>query len=282
MSRILITDAFPSRPAEILPDVLVLTPHARVARAIGAPSRNLQTCAKEALKKSGFGIATPTMAALALKRSAGEVVAGADAAETARHYREIVGATLRSCGDVRKLESVGSGRAKTLARIVRRYVELLERERLVDSEAALATAVKLGIIEPRKVLIYGYFRARQLPARPEEIEYIDKFAADGSVFYLPCPEGALFRVNREWRDRLLRSGWEIAEPAQSNNVKTTGQMLAARFADMHEDHKADPQGLLPFETNGHPIDAADVTRTASTAPARSAAAPPAPRSRAPS
>jgi RecB family exonuclease len=229
MPRVLVTDPFPAPPASIASDLLVIAPHSGVGRVLGLPTRNLQSIAKDALKRNGFGIATPIKAAEVLRCAVSEVLPHEDASAIARHHREIIGAMLRSGIDVEKLSVVGSDRARRAAQIAGRYVELLKRDRLVESEAALDTAAKLNIIRPEKVLIYGYFRARQLPARPEEIEFIDQVAADGSIFYLPLSDAPVFASNREWADLLLSRGWQI-ENSKSVDPQTNTQRVAAAFA----------------------------------------------------
>lgn len=231
MSRILITDPFPVRPSGVPPDVLVITPHHSVAASLGVPSKSLRTWAKKILRQNSIGIASPMTASMALKASVQEIVGGRETAATARNMREMLGAILRSGIDVEHLGEIGSGRVRPLARVAREYVRRLKNVGLVDSEAVLVEARRLSNADQQMVLIYGYFRARQLGARPEEIEFIDRFAGDGSIYYLPCGNERIFRVNHEWRDRLVASGWEIrnAEVVVNNELKH-GQDLAAAFA----------------------------------------------------
>jgi hypothetical protein len=229
MPRVVITDPFPAPPAPVASDLLVIAPHSGVGRALGVATRNLRSIAKDALKKNGFGIATPIKAAEVLRRAVSEVLPHEDASAIARHHREIIGSMLRSGVDVEKLSSVGSDRARRAALIAWRYIEMLKRDRFVDSESALDTAAKLNIIRPETVLIYGYFRARQLPARCEEIEFIDQLAADGSIFYLPFSDAPIFASNRGWADLLVSRGWQIATP-ELVDPQINIQRLAAAFA----------------------------------------------------
>ena len=214
-------------------DLTVIAPHSGVGRVLGVPTRNLQSIAKVALKRNGFGIATPIKAAEVLRRAVSEVLPHEDASAIARHHREIIGAMLRSGIDVEKLSSVGSERARRAAQIAQRYIELLKLDRLIDSEAALDTAARLNIIRPEKVLIYGYFRARQLPARSEEIEFIDQLAADGSIFYLPLSETPVFASNREWAELLVGRGWQV-ETRQPTDPQNDIQRAAFAFASAQE------------------------------------------------
>jgi RecB family exonuclease len=233
MPRFLITEPFPTRPTEIEPDVLIVAPNARIGRALGVSARSLQNHAKEILKKNGFGIATPIKAAETLRKAVRIVLPNADASSVARHYREILGAALRSDIDLDRLANVDSERPRTLARIAIRYVDMLDKMHLVDSDAVLSTVLRRGLIKPQKILVYGYFRARQLSARPEEIEFIDRFAGDGSVFYLPCGEDALFAANREWNSLLESRGWQQVSPTSEPSLfpfNSETEFVAATFA----------------------------------------------------
>jgi len=231
MPRTLITSPVPRPPTEISDDYLVVAPHSRIAQGFSAPFRSLQSIAKDLLKKNGFGIATPIKAAETLRRAVGFVMHGSDASAVARHHREIIGAMLRSGVDTKKLGAAGLERARMAALIAERYVELLGRDRLIDPDAALITAVKSRLVRHSQVLIYGYFRARQLPARPEEIEFIDALAGEGTVFYLPCGDGPIFHSNREWRDRLTSRGWIIGDEKPTAFALSAIEKLALRFSD---------------------------------------------------
>ena len=247
MPRTLITDPIPRPPAEIADDYLVVAPHSRVARHFSAPCRSLQSIAKDCLKKKGFGIATPIRAAETLRRAVGFVIPRSDASAIARHHRETIGAMLRSGIDSKKLIAIGLERARTPALIAERYVELLRRDRLVDPDAVLITAVKEKLISRSKVFIFGYFRARQLPARPEEIEFIDALADEDSVFYLPCGDEPLFQSNREWRDRLNACGWVIGNGEMSFSEPGPIERLAIRFSDGETNHHEKIDGVKAFE-----------------------------------
>ena len=230
MSRILITDPFPVPPADIPADVTVVVPHSGVSRPLRVPASSLQTIAKDLLKRNGCGIATPIRSSAALKQAVRSVMPHQDASAIAAHHRQIIGSMLRSGVDLKKLAQAGSLRARDAARIAKRYVDILDRDRLIDSEAALMTALRREVIQPRKSIIYGYFRARQLEARPEEIEFIDRLSDDGSIFYLPCGNEPLFAENRRWVDLLVDRGWYIQEVGRNVDGSSPIRRLASRFA----------------------------------------------------
>src|SRR6185503_18591179 len=209
MPRLIKTGPIPTLPDIISDDGELVAPNAEIGRRFGRPARSIYQIAKDALKRSGFGVATPITAATILRSAVRDVVGGGDPSAVARHYRESVAAILRSAIDTAAMKKHGSDRSQTAAEITNAYRSSLDKLRLVDRDAVLTEAVRHGVIEPRSVLIYGYFRARQLPARAEEIEFIDSLAADGSTLYLPCGDELMFSSNRAWRDLLLERGWEV-------------------------------------------------------------------------
>ena len=209
MSRTLITDPVPRPPDSAAGDVRVITPNSHVARELGVWPRSLQSVAVDALKKNGWRMASPLTAAKALRSALardGLSAAGADAV-----YREMVGAAIRSGIDLKDLASSASPRARSLGRVAAIYVQILEADGLIDADAAISTAVSLGIVEKEKVLIYGYFRARGLPARSEELDMINELSADGSIYHLPCADQPIFAANCEYRDVLVGHGWQVAD-----------------------------------------------------------------------
>ena len=215
MSRYLITEKVPVRPRSVPPGVKVIAPNPSIGRLLGVSTTTLHEHAKRLLFKSGLAVASSIKAGAALRAAVQTVVQGSDASAVAAHYREMVGAVLRSGVNLHALSSSGSRQAEMVGRIASRYVDILKGNSLVDSDAALSTAVRLNLVRPQNVLIYGYFRARGLHTRPEEIEFIDRLAGDGSTFYLPCGDAPLFFQNRECVALLKERGWEVKTPGRA-------------------------------------------------------------------
>jgi ATP-dependent helicase/DNAse subunit B len=246
MSRFLITDSFPKPPPEIPADTIVVAPHSRIGRSLGVPTISLQSIAKDLLKRASLGIATPIRAAESLRLAVRETNGNADAAAVAMHNREIIAAMLRSGIDLAKLSEVGSVRAKAAARIASRYVQILIDDNLIDPDAVLSAALQRDLIRPQRVVIYGYFRARQLDARPEEIGFIDRLAGDESIFYLPLSDAPLFAANRAWFKLLVDRGWQIAENEDNVGAISQSEMLAHRFADGNADSSSDSVQAIEY------------------------------------
>jgi len=228
MSRFIKTELVPAPLLEVPAGFLLVAPNS--VRVRGLSAQSLYQIGKASLKKRGFGIATPMLAADALRTAVRTVLPHVDASSVARHYREIIAEILRSgiCTD--KLAASGSERAHDAALIADSYRAILQDARLIDSDAVLAEAVRPNVIEPRSVLVYGYFRGRQLPARPEEIEFIDRLAGDGSIFYLPSCDAPMFSANREWIELLKLRGWEVLDPESRSNEFSAIQSAAIRFS----------------------------------------------------
>ena len=230
MPRFVITDPIPSPPNEIPDGFELVAPTSEIDSRFGRPARSLYHLAKDSLKSSGFGVATPITAASMLMRAVQKSVFAVDASSVARHYRESVASILRSGLDTATLAKFGSERSRSAAAICDQYRNLLATLRLVDRDAVLSESVRYQVIKPRPVVIYGYFRARQLPARPEEVELIDRLAADGSVFYLPCGDEPLFSSNRAWLDLLIERGWQTdSERTPADRPPKSIQVLAGNF-----------------------------------------------------
>jgi ATP-dependent helicase/DNAse subunit B len=230
MSRVIITDPFPKPPAALPSDATVIAPNSLIGRPLGVPARSLQNHAKGLLKRAGFGIATPIRAAECLRQAVRDVYGSADASAVASHHREVIGAMLRSGVDLRRLAKVGSPRSRSAAAIAGRYVQILLVDKLIDPDAVLWAAVERELVQKLNVVIYGYFRSRQLEARPEELEFIDLLAGNGSIFYLPCGSAPVFAANREWLRVLSERGWEVDKSVSNRATSSGPESLAERFA----------------------------------------------------
>ncbi|MFN6965068.1 MAG: PD-(D/E)XK nuclease family protein [Pyrinomonadaceae bacterium] len=217
MQRTLITDPIPARPVELSNDRIVITPSPAAAASLGVQCLRLESYAGRALRRAGVGIATSIQAAEALRLALkGAGAGGPHAAGALRAVRAALGDILRAGVDVDRLQSAAeSPRIAEIAAIAKRYVEILAGRGLIDGEARLAVASRLERFEPAKLLVYGYFRGRDRRARPEEFEFIDRAAGDGSIFYLPVGDGPMFEANREWAEWFVERGWstERTDPA---------------------------------------------------------------------
>jgi RecB family exonuclease len=247
MSRVLFTSPFPSPPAGLPADVVVLTPHPQAADAIGAPHVSMRTLATERLAKEGLVPATPVRASILLKRAVRETVSARDAAAVARRFKQIVETVMRTGIDADALVRFGSARVRHLGLAAARYQALLRAEGLVDPQEVVMAASRLENAH-LPVCVYGYFRARK-----EEISFIDAIAGDGSVYYLPCHEDPVFTSNRRLAGELVSRGWarddapnaEAPSPGWAASrflnipaIHDEGNVTARRCADVTEEVRA--------------------------------------------
>lgn len=224
MSKILKTHPFAPIPDEIGQDMLVLTPHQAAARALGVPHVKLETLARRLLAANGLGIASPLKARQMLGTAIRRRTEERDVSGYAGLISETLATILRTGIDTAKLMQHGSPRVRVLAAVADEYVRMLREQDLVD-DAEVVHQASLLPVKPEKVLVYGYFRARS-----EEVEFLNKLAADESIYYLPCGDTGIFHSNIFWRDRMIASGWseETDGPA---NERTVGRHAAECFAE---------------------------------------------------
>ena len=106
-----------------------------------------------------------------------------------------------------------------------RIQNALRRNGLVDRSERLLAASGL-VTEKRKILVYGYFRARK-----EELLLIDALAGDGSFYHLPCGANPVFDVNNKAVTKLVDRGWEVCVQ-NTELVVEIGARVAAGFAGL--------------------------------------------------
>ena len=94
---------------------------------------------------------------------------------------------------------------------------------------AVGEAANTADVEPQILFIYGYPRARK-----EEIAFIDRIAADGSIYYLPIVEGSdVFAANSIYADQM--SGWDWTIDKSVEPPHTSGERVAARCFDRDQE-----------------------------------------------
>ncbi|MFL6468663.1 MAG: hypothetical protein ACJ72Z_11965, partial [Pyrinomonadaceae bacterium] len=210
MPRIVKLDPIPVLPDDVSSCGLVITPHQAAAETLRGPHLSLRRIAEEALRRKNITVASEIQSRSLLKQAVFEADRKTDPAGRATQIRQILDTLLRTGIDPEELERFGSQRVKPFARTAAIYKKKLRALGLVDKEEVLFEAAKLTH-EPQRLCIYGYFRARK-----EEIYFIDAIAGEGSVYFLPCHENAIFTVNRQWAERLEVLGWTLeTEPAVS-------------------------------------------------------------------
>src|SRR5262245_31320376 len=123
MSRLIKTEPAPAPRLDVPAGCMLVAPNS--VRRHETQVWSLYQIGKTALKKNGFGIATPIIAADALRKAVRKVLPHADASSVSRHYRETVATILRSGIDTDKLVISGSERVGHAGLIAAAYKQLL-------------------------------------------------------------------------------------------------------------------------------------------------------------
>jgi ATP-dependent helicase/DNAse subunit B len=205
-------------------DAIAVTPHRAASEHLGVPHVSLRSIAERMLRQENIGVASHLTALHSLKAAINRTDPKLDPAAEAARVRQILGTVLRAGIDLNSLREHGSTRANFLANIAEIYVSSLAERNMIDREAVLWRASQLEFPK-EKLFIYGYFRARK-----EEVLFIDKIAADESIFFLPCHENSIFEANRVWAAKLNALGWVIdaTDDLTPNDVCPVTEM-ALRF-----------------------------------------------------
>ena len=211
-----------------LTDYKVLTPHKGAADELEVSHQSLKQVALQLLKSRGYEVATRAVAFETLSNVITDLFPESDDSSLAAGITLALQTIIRTGIDLHRLEQFGSARVKHLALIAREYQFRLRKKGLVDSEEVLWQASLLPI-EPQKLFIYGYYRART-----EEINLLAKLAGDGSIMYLPTSEHSIFKTNKIFIENLKQSGWveEVEQAKLTTDFAhkiTVGDKFAQRF-----------------------------------------------------
>jgi hypothetical protein len=202
MHRFLATSKFIDVLSTLAEDTLVITPNPASAKRLGVPHRSLRSVAEKILARENIAVASPLRSLRILRSVIREVYPDRDASVEATRIKPILSTVLRDGIDTAKLASSGIRSAETLARIAAAYCTQLDQEGSIDPEGVVWKARDL-IKERKKILVYGYFRARE-----PDVRFIEALAGDGSIFVVPCGEESIFSSVGRSIGMLEASGWE--------------------------------------------------------------------------
>jgi RecB family exonuclease len=231
MSRIIRTDRSASFSRQDVSYNEVITANAAAAARLGVPHNSLGHYAERILRSSGIRPASPIEARAALRAAISKVLHGSDASAEATRMARSLSDILRNGIEPADLRKHGSPRVKVFAQIAEAYIRILRNERLIDAGSALVEAARFRI-EPKKLLIYGFFRARQ-----KDVEFIDKAAAEGSIIFIPTGPENLFAPSRNSLEWLEKRGWTRQEDTSAEDAP--GLAPAARFSGVEVPHSTE-------------------------------------------
>ena len=224
----------------------VITPTRPVARALQKRHQSLENLAKTSIQTQGWKVASPLMASRILRQSVKEVFNSNDVEGTARTIKSSVKELLRSQLDLEALKKYSSPRVQELAKLTQFYQSQLSQQGYIDPASLFGKATELDSIS-YPCLFYGYFTPQW-----DEVVFINRIAADGSVFLLPCEETELFTSNENAIDFLQNQGWEIIAP-DNVTVTTFGEQLQTAWikqTDISESVQAYAYSDLEAEVRG--------------------------------
>lgn len=236
--RIIITDPFPTAPAEIPAGLTVITPNRGAANLLSSPFESLESIAKKTLTGRGLRVLPKLRSRYYQKKAIkdvlgwndvdGDAPAGQDASAYLARINEAFTTVLRLGIDDGLLTEKGIGSTEDLGNIILHYRNLLSKIGAVDSEAVLIKASECFPAQ-QPMLVWGHFRARQ-----EEILFINAAAGEDSIFYLPCGNDPIFETNRDWAEKLEKRGWTL-QRTDSSEIAGFGASLATRFTGDQND-----------------------------------------------
>ena len=200
----------------------VIAPSRLASRAIASQYQPLYRTAIEALEQQGQVMAQPLLAQKIFRQTLQTVLQPTDLLGTARAYVPTVRSLLRSSPNLeRDLDNL-SARALNLITLAQQYRAALREKNLFDEGELYWRAAELDVA-PQKLLIYGYFQAQR-----DELAWIDKLAAAGSIIYLPTDSASPFTEVQSSVNFLKQQGWSVTGDGDTPPL-TAGIELCQRF-----------------------------------------------------
>ncbi len=181
---------------------LVITPNRAVARRHGLPRYTLEGLAREVLVRSGLQVASPYRARRLLGQAVREALDPRDPKGMAAALEGPVRALFRAGADLARVEEKGPPRAQRVARVARRYRDLLRKEGLLDPAEALWEAAGRGERRPLELRGFPYLGTG-------ELALVEALAAPGSRVELLQAPGLWGEVGRVAREALEARGVRV-------------------------------------------------------------------------
>lgn len=199
----------------------VYTPNRRVARSIRNQHQSLYTRAIKLLETNGLRVATPLKAQSIFVETLDKTLKTNDVWGIAKAWRPTIQSILKSCPTLLDIPSSLSIRSSRIFNAAQAYQKALRESNLVDPNEIYWRASELTTIEPRPILVYGYFQPQ-----PDELAWIQRLAASYSAFFLPFQESPLFKDVQRSIHWLEQQGWEI------NTHESTTSFLGDRLTQL--------------------------------------------------
>ena len=211
----------------------VVTPNREAARSLGFDGRSLDLdwLATRLLQLQGVHVASRVAGRRALRAAVGRVGGVQDVQGFAAAVEGTLGELMRAGAGIEELVDDPETRVRRLAAVAREVRAVLRAQGRIAHADALWRAAEVCADEPslqEKVVVAGYPR---LPVA--EREFLNAYAAAGSVVYLPCTDAPLFADNRVAVEHFRTAGWQVEiEPAEAIHV---GDALARKWTGIGVD-----------------------------------------------
>ncbi|MDB9314774.1 PD-(D/E)XK nuclease family protein [Spirulina sp. CS-785/01] len=222
----------------------VITPTRQIARTLNHPHRDIESLALGVIRQQGWRLVTPLQGLKATRHAVAEIVPQTDIIGTARTHLPSIKTLLRAGIDLKQLQHSTSGKICQLAKITQRYQTLLHQQNCLDSSELFWIATQCHP-KPRSLVIYGYF-----DPRPDQLHFIDKIAAEDSIFAFPCTDDELFQSNLEAITFLRSRKWQLPEdngsltPLQTAFINATPPTQSNLHCHAYPDLESEVRGTL--------------------------------------
>lgn len=196
------------------------------ARSLSTSYQSLDHLARNLCHQNRWAIAPPLVARRTLRQAIRDTLDTEDIDGMARAGSASVKAMLRvgTGGELQQfqggravrelplLEAIarnGGDRASKLARLTRRYQQLLHQQQYLDESEILWQATQHATRDNAPpYLFWGYFHPRR-----DELAFLEAIAPDGSILVLPAIDGDIFADHRESVNWLQQRGWQVETKA---------------------------------------------------------------------
>lgn len=196
-----------------------ITPNREAARSLGVSSRTLDDAARRLLERHGVHVAPALIARRMLADAARDEAGVSDVVGFAARAESTIRELMRAGLDMAALREDENPRVRRLAAVAVSYRAALQREGWIDHADVFAHATDLCRAEGSAraaIAVIGYPR---LPMA--ERRFIDAYASEGSMVFLPLADAPLFRENQLGVEDFERWGWRVERPeVQAREVGT--------------------------------------------------------------
>lgn len=228
MTRLIYLHAYPWQVAHELSkcnDYSVLAKSRLAAKSLVGSQGILQAEVTKHLVSQGWEIVSPLEAHTVLCQVIQEIVQPTDLVGMARAWMPTIQFLLQGHAHLDNVFDLQcehlSSRTQVIFQVAREYQQRLHTQNKLDMCELYWRAAEVPP-KSRKVLVYGLYQPRR-----DELTWLNKIAAAGSILCLPCSEHEVFDDIRNSIKWLIAQGWQVM--TESNQPQTLGETLSNAF-----------------------------------------------------